>query len=517
VDQQHPRQSCARYSKGFFVHVRLAAGAPNYTVVHSDRVIIPAVRQVLQLRRVFLTVLFIGLFAMAARNVLDPDVWWHLETGEWIVQHRAVPHADPFSFTRAGQPWIAHEWLSELLIYGVYRIAGMGGLIGAFALILCAALLVLFYRCGSHFFVAGAIVVCGAWATAPLWGVRPQILSFLLASLWLLILERSESKHELIWWTLPLTILWVNLHAGFAIGPALIVLFLTGELIERFLTPRPGHNGPRLRTLVITLLFTLLLVPLNPNGTKMFWYPVQTLLSKPMQGYISEWASPNFHSADYWPLLLLVLALVAILGWSGTRVRPRDLFLLSATTFAALSSIRLIPLFVLVAVPILARPLQPWFSRSYSPSRPRKLVFAIANAAVILAMVAFTAAHTAQVIRRQPQAEAEHFPVAAVAYLEAHPGSGPIFNHYDWGGYLIFRLYPGTHVFIDGRADLYGEHLMEQFVDGYYLMDDWQQPLAQWRITTAIVTPNSALAAALRQAPGWTSRYEDSQAIIFSK
>lgn len=479
--------------------------------------IILAVKQLLQLRNVFVAVLFIGLFAMAARNVLDPDVWWHLKTGEWIVQHKAVPRADPFSYTRAGQPWVAHEWLSELLLYGIYRTAGLGGLIVVFAAILAAAFFILYRRCGNNPFIAGVMVVWAAWATAPLWGVRPQILSFLLASLSLFILERSENQRELIWWTLPLTILWVNLHAGFAIGPALTALFLSGELVEGLLTPHPGRTGPRLRLPGLTLLFTLLLVPLNPSGTKMFSYPVQTLLSKPMQGYISEWASPNLHSADYWPFLLLVLATVATLGWSRTRVRPRDLILLSATTFAALSSIRLIPLFVLVAVPILARQLQPRFSGGYSPSRPIRPVFALANAAIILAMAAFTGVHTAQVIRRQGQAEAEHFPAAAVAYLVAHPDSGPVFNHYDWGGYLIFKLYPGTRVFIDGRADLYGEHLMEQFVDSYYLIDDWRQPLTQWGITTTLVAPNSALASALRGAPGWTRQYEDSQAIIFSK
>jgi len=172
---------------------------------------------------------------------------------------------------------------------------------------------------------------------------------------------------------------------------------------------------------------------------------------------------------------------------------------------------------VLAAVPILVRQLQSWFSRSQSPTRPIKPVFAIANGAIVLAMAVFIVAHTAQVIRRQPQTEAEHFPAGAVIYLETHPPSGPVFNHYDWGGYLIFKLYPGTRVFIDGRADVYGEPLMEQFLDSYYLTDDWRQPLSQWGIKTAIVARNSALAAALRMTPGWACRYEDSQAVIFSR
>src|SRR5712691_11098341 len=141
-------------------------------------------KRLLRTEFIFLAVLFVVLFAMAARNVTDPDLWWHLKTGQYISEHKSVPHADPFSYTRAGQPWIAHEWLSELLIYSLYRIAGAGGLIVVFALIHCAAFFLLYVRCGGNRFVSGAITVWGALATATLWGVRPQIISLLLASLW---------------------------------------------------------------------------------------------------------------------------------------------------------------------------------------------------------------------------------------------------------------------------------------------------------------------------------------------
>src|SRR6266481_7098925 len=90
--------------------------------------------------RVFLSVLFLGLLAMAARNVVDPDVWWHLKTGQYIAEHHSVPHRDPFSYTRAGQPWVAHEWLTDLLLYQIHRITGWGGgLIVIFSTVLAAA------------------------------------------------------------------------------------------------------------------------------------------------------------------------------------------------------------------------------------------------------------------------------------------------------------------------------------------------------------------------------------------
>ena len=255
---------------------------------------------------------------MTARNVIDPDVWWHLKTGQYIAEHKSVPHTDPFSYTRAGEPWVAHEWLTELLLYGLERATGFGGLIVMFAAVTCAAFFLLYLRCGPDPYLAGVAMLYAAWATQPVWGVRPQVLSLLLTSLWLLILERSERDPKLLWWTLPLTLLWVNLHAGFALGLALSALFLAGELAERLLG-YSQHSATRLRTAALVLLLDLLIVPLNPNGLRMFSYPIDTLRSVAMQSYIAEWATPNFHHAEYWPFLQIVLGTFAALVGLAAR------------------------------------------------------------------------------------------------------------------------------------------------------------------------------------------------------
>jgi len=464
--------------------------------------------------RVFLSVLFLGLFAMAARNVTDPDLWWHLKTGQLIAERHSVPHTDPFSYTRAGQPWVAHEWLTELLLYELRRAAGWGGLIVVFAAILCAAFFLLYLRCGPEPYVAGVAMLYGAWATMPVWGVRPQVLSLLLTSLWLLILERSERNPKILWWTLSLTLLWVNLHAGFALGLALSALFLAGEWIEHALE-RSQQNSPRLRTAAFILLLDLLIVSLNPNGMRLYSYPIETLRSTAMQSYIAEWASPNFHHAEYWPFLLVVLGTFAVLGWSRTQVRPRDVLLLVVGLFAGLSSIRMMPVFVLIAVPLVCQSLR---NRppSSKPLRPPSASGDMLNAAIVLAMAIFAGVHVFQVIQRQPKAETQHFPAGAVAFLQAHSPSGRIFNHYDWGGYLIYRLYPSTPVFIDGRADLYGKELLDQFADTYQFKGAWQQTLQRWSVDTVIVPSDSALATGLRSSPGWTVSYEDAQAMVLT-
>jgi hypothetical protein len=472
-------------------------------------------------KHTFLAVLFIGLFAMTARNVVDPDVWWHLKTGEYIAQHKSVPHTDPFSYTRvsytrAGHPWVAHEWLAELGMYELELHAGFGSLIVLFAAITSIAFFLLYLRCGPASFLAGIATLFAAWATAPLWGVRPQILSLLLTSLWLLILERSQTRPNLLWLTLPLTLLWVNLHAGFALGLVLSGLFLAGDFIERL---AHGHNSfptttSHLPQATLILLLDLALVPLNPNGLRMFSYPIETLRSTTMQNYIVEWASPNFHRPEYWPFLLILLATFATLGWSPNPLRPRDLILLLVALYASLISIRMIPLFVLIATPLIAKRLGDWpRSRPYPRSNFRTWF----NVAIMLAMTIFAIIRVSQVIRHQREAETSEFPARAVAFLQQHPPAGPIFNLYDWGGYLIWKLYPNTPVFIDGRADLYGPDLFHDFADAYQFKNNWQQILQHWQIQTVVVPPNSALAVGLQSAPGWTVSYHDSQSIILTK
>ncbi len=471
----------------------------------------------LSTKRAFLFVLFVGLFAMTARNVTDPDIWWHLKTGEYISIHKLIPRTDPFSYTRAGAPWVTHEWLTELGLYEVQRVAGFGGLIVIFSAILVAAFVLLYLRSGPASYIAGIATLCGAWATAPVWGVRPQVLSLLLASLWLFILERADARPHLLWWTLPLTLLWVNLHAGFALGLVLSVLFLVSIGIDRATGEPASTCGWRMPAFILSL--DLLLVPLNPSGLRLFSYPIETLRSAAMHNFIAEWASPNFHRPEYWPFLFLILATFLILSWSREAMRPRDLLLLLVGLYAGLVSIRMIPLFVLVAVPIVSRRIGIW-PKPVHRLQHQLLGRSLLNLALVVVIAGFALIRTVQVIQRQPAAEAEQFPARAVAFLKTHPSSGRIFNHYDWGGYLIWKLFPQVKVFVDGRADLYsseaqGSHLLDEFAKVFQLRSGWSQVLQQWHIETVIVPPDSPLAAGLQANPAWAIVYKDPQAIIF--
>jgi hypothetical protein len=478
----------------------------------------------LQTRRVFVAILALGLFTMAARGITDPDVWWHLRTGQLILQNHSLFHTDPYSFTRFGQPWINHEWLSEVLLFGLYRVAGFGGLIVAFAVVIAATFLLVFARSAGRPYLASLMTLWGAVASAPSWGVRPQMFSLLLASIFLVLLEASEQRPRLLWWTVPLMLLWANLHAGYPIGLAFIALFLLGEALEAAIGPEPWpRSAPRLKQLAMAFGLCLALVALNPNGVQIYRYPFETLRSAAMHRFIHEWFSPDFHDPTYLPLLLMLLALVAGLALLPRSPRLRSLLLVLATIPAALRSIRHIPILVLVIVPVLAELAHTWLQRSgmnrlfrtpLTGSASRTLAI---NFVVLFAFAGFTVLRVRHVVSRQAEVEAKNFPATAAAFLEQRHPPGPMMNHYNWGGYFIWKLYPQYRVFMDGRADVYGDTLMTDFGDCYHLTGNWRKSLQAWSIQTVVLPPDAPLITALRSGPDWEQIYSDSEAVILTR
>jgi hypothetical protein len=481
------------------------------------------VRTVLEPKRLFTGILFLGIFTLAARNIADPDFWWHLRTGQYIVETRSVPHADPFSFTRLGHPWMAHEWLSEVLIYTVYRVGSWGGLIVVFAGLTAATFFLLYLRCKGHPYIAGLLVLWAAFACRPTWGVRPQTLSFLLASVLLWILERPKRTQRSLLWIVSLTLLWANLHAGYSLGIALLVLFLIGGWLDGiFGFARWIEVRAEIRWLSLTLMLSLAAVVFNPNGGRLYLYPFATFHSTAMQKDIAEWFSPDFHRGEYLPLVAMLIATVVFPNLSRQRMRPRTMLLVCVSAYAALQSVRLIPIFALIATPFLAEPGDAFMRARQRSSRASeqlhltmtKLAF---NSAIAVVLIVFVWVQVRQVILRQPESEAATFPTAAVSFLREHHPPGPLFNDYNWGGYLIWNLYPAERVFIDGRADLYGDEFMDQYSATYNLTGDWQEPLNRWQIATVMVPSQCALATILPASGSWKPVFQDAQAVVLAR
>jgi len=478
------------------------------------------VKSLLETRRVFVFIVAIGLLVLACRNINDRDFWWHLRTGQLILQNHAVFHTDPFSFTRKGYPWINHEWLSELLIYTVYRVAGFGGLIVTFGAMSVVTIYLAFLRSAGKPYIAAVVAIWGAATAAPTWGVRPVTLSLLLAAAFLLLLEKSASYR--LWWMVPLVLLWVNLHAEFSLGIGLLLIYLLGiSLDAAFGFSTWTEIRPRMKRLSLITLASLAVVPLNPNGTAMYLYPLETLRSPAMQRYIDEWFSPNFHQHRQLPLLLMILAILAGIAVSKRKLWPRHILLLACGTAAALHSVRHVGIFVLIAIPILSSLIESIFDQRGWRILPLATEITSAklavNAIILAACVGFAAIRIHDVLRAQAEVEASTLPAAAINFIAMNSPPGPLLNDYNWGGYLIWKLHPAYPVYIDGRADLYGDAFLERFAETYYVRANWREQLDEWHIRTVLLPPTAPLVSALRMEPKWHQLYADPVAIILAR
>src|ERR1700687_2301201 len=475
----------------------------------------------------FPVVLLLGLLGMTARPATDPDLWWHLRTGQLIVETGHVPHSDPFSFTRAGHAWVSHEWLSEVVFYELWKHGGAALLIVFSAIITTAGFMLLYLRClpfcGGKNHWAAAATVLGALASAPSWGVRPQMFTFTLASL-LLFMRVSGNKPvnkndrpRLLFWIPPLFLLWLNLHAGFALGLALLFAYGVGLIVETAVGNTPWQEArPIFLRVLLLLLACLALVPLNPSGAQLYRYSFDTLRSPAMRSFIVEWFSPDFHDWLYRPFLLVWLLLLIALASSRSRPKGRVIVPLLLTAFAALDAVRHIPIFILVAIPVIAAALPVATAslavshRRADASRFRPLFIG----AVVILLALFALVKWVTLARNQDAVEAEQFPQKAVAFLRAGDYPRRIFVYYDWGGYAIWKLYPEYRVFADGRADLYGDDLLRQIGTVVRLRTGWRDVLDRWRVEAIIVPPTCAWAQALLFDPNWHPAFSDSKAIL---
>jgi hypothetical protein len=469
-------------------------------------------------RRLFVILLFLGLFAMTLRPIADPDFWWHLRTGQLIIDTDSPPHADPYSSTLLGKQWIAHEWLSEYFIYLTFKVGGFSLLIFAFSLIITASFLLVFLRTPGKPYAAGFALLLAALASAPTWGVRPQMISLLFTALFLFFLDVFTQKpgwKKLL--PLPLlTILWVNLHAGYFLGFAIIGLYIAGEIVailqSLFHHEKPDLNPALLLGTALALCFLAALA--NPNTYLILTYPFETLTSDSMMQFIQEWFSPDFHQPEWIPLAVLILTLIALPLLTRRPVPLTRIFLVLFFGFAGLHSMRHVPLFALTAIPVLGEQLAGVSPPMGKVPKPAPISSWLNSFLVIVLFIA-AGLRFISVIQEQPVSEAANYPQAAANWILENRPEGNLYNAYNWGGYLIWRLYPAYLVYIDGRADIYGDEYILDYLRVYSAAPGWETFLDDHAINIVLIEPGSGLAVALSQSEEWGIANENKDCLLF--
>ena len=478
------------------------------------------------IRRLFTALFFISLFATSLHDTLDPDMWWHLRTGEYILEE-GIPHQDIYSFTVPDHEWVTHEWASEVVMWGVYQAGGWAGMVLFFALLITATFALVYTITPGRPFLAAFIGLLAAIASSWAWGARVQIFTLFFTAVFLVLVERVKDgkSGKRVFWALPLlTMLWVNFHSGYLLGIVVLGVYVVGESLQQW-SGRDERvlSWPAIRLLGLMMVLSFLAAVLNPNGIKIWIYPLLTLGSSSMQAYILEWQSPDFHKTIFLPFILL--AALGVLGLVFAQKRPSftDLLLFGGTAAAGLLSARHIPLFAIISTPIVARYLlssveetavYPILSgQAVQPSPPR--LMQVLNWVVLITAVFAALFWTGTVIRDNEIAINEKYLASAVDYIEESGlAEQPGYNKYSWGGYLIWR---GIPVFIDGRADVYGDDFFEYYQKTYNVTEEWRVPLDEYDIQYVFTMKNTPLAVLLEADTNWQQAYEDEVAQIFTR
>lgn len=484
----------------------------------------------LNVDRLVIAVLFIALLAMAVRTPADTDMWWHLATGRYILTTGQIPQTDPFSFTMRGQPWTNVQWLAQVGMYGLYQAGSYTALALAVAALVLISFAFIYAQMEGGAFLRAFIVVMAATASSVIWSPRPQMLSFALlaATGYILYLFRSRGINRL-WLLIPMFALWGNVHGGYALGLMLLAATIAGEVMNRLL-PQPGSPGMSCRqigTLAGIAFLCGLALLASPYGLGTWALPFRTVGIRTLQGFIMEWASPDFHNLYEQPILWLILGLLAAAGFSGRRWNWTDLIVVLLFGYSAFLARRNIAALAVVIAPVLSYQVQPilepierWVRASgASRQQVSPRLAGILNWVIVLLVVlaALVKSGVALSPRMYDRAVRDAAPVRAVAWLRgASPRlSGPLYNSYNWGGYLLWAL-PEEPVFVDGRTDVYNTFLQE-YVKVMFVRPGWQSVLDTYRIRTVLTERDSFLAALLATQPQWRLAYEDDQATVWTR
>jgi hypothetical protein len=453
-----------------------------------------------------LAVVLAALVALPLAKTVDPDFWWHLRTGRLIVES-GIPRHDPFSWTAAGKAWVTHEWLSEVVIYGLESTLGYIGNVVLFGAVAGGALLVAYAlgrRLGAGTKPLVLMMLPATLVMARFIAVRPQQFTCLLFAVFVYVLQRREEGDDVPLWVLPpLMALWVNLHLGFVYGLMAVGVWTLVQ-IARWLRTR----GVDLWTPLLVAGACLFATFVNPNGPAILWYPARYLFEgRAERSVIMEWQRPDFTSVINIPTTLTLVLLALSLPWQ--KRRPFLAVLSLVAVAFSVQAVRNVPFAVLLLLPVAASALSDHW-RPASRERDSGMRFwtlpgvaLVGGLAACLLVIA--PSFGASLSGFRPSSDG--YPAAGAAFVESHYAGARLFNEYAWGGYLIDRLYPNTPVFIDGRADVYGGGILGDYASVWKGKPGWETLLSQYGAEVVMIPRDSDLAGALRSSSLWREEF----------
>jgi hypothetical protein len=455
-------------------------------------------------------------FAVVRSFSVDPDMWWHIRTGELILSTHRWVTTDPYSYTAAGAPWMSCEWLGDVFFAVVYRLGGLRGLEVLLAVLASAVMLALYAfatlrsgNCKAAFLVSAVLL---ALATAS-FNLRPQMLGYLFLILTLIALELFRQGNQRAVWLLPiLFLLWVNTHGSWIVGLGTVALYIVAGLMSfqiGSLEARRWTNAERLR-LEIVLLLSLVAIPITPYGARLAGYPFTVASTLPISvANILEWQVMPFNlgGGKLFLVLLLGFFLAQVVFRFSWHLAELLLFLFG-TAMACLHLrflLLFVPFFAPLAATMLAR-----FLPAYNKHKDQYLLNLVLMAGVIIAV-----AHYFPSKADMGKKVAAQFPVQALEYMRAHSVPGPLFNSYGFGGYMIEA---GYKTFIDGRSELFEQTgVLGDYMHMTLVKPGALQVLRGYGIQSCLVQQDEPFATLLASSPDWNKVYSDAVSALYVK
>jgi hypothetical protein len=446
----------------------------------------------------------------------DPDMWWHLKTGQIIFSTHTIPVTDLFSYTTNHHSWIPHEWLAQLSMYLDYKWFGLSGLM-LWLCVLTAALLIAAYGLCALYsgnvklgFV-GAMVVW-IFATSGL-AVRPQLVGYLLLIVELLIVHLGKTRTPRWFLALPpLFAIWINCHGSFFLGLMVLTVFLFASFFQFRLGPLVAERwtNPVRNMLLLAFAVSFAALFLNPVGIRQILYPLDTLFHQPLNlSVVEEWSPLRILSERGIALLAVLSISVILVVLRKSELFLDELLLLALGTEMAFSHARMAFVFGILAAPVLSRQLsKSWDNYQADQDRP----WANAVFLAVSLLVVYLAFPSAQNLVRQAEEES---PVKAVQFIQAQHLAGPMLNDYTYGGYLIWAA-PEYPVFLDGRGDVFEwTGILSEFGNWATRQSDPNTLLNKYKINFVLLSHQSPMAPVMPTVPGWKQIYSDNNAVIF--
>ena len=466
--------------------------------------------------------LLIALYAVPAvaslQPVIDPDIWWHLRTGQWIVEHGSVPTTDPFSAHGMGNPWIAYSWLFEVLVYGFHQAFGLVGLVlytTALSWMIAVAFHLLVRRFEPRFPNEIALTALGFCGLLTLLNPRPwlfTILFFIVELNILMVARRSGKARRLV--LLPLLFaLWANIHIQFIYGLFVLGLAAVESVIDRFFRRLPvagnAHTIPCSQWLFILAACAVATLA-TPYHFSLYGTIFELIRQTGPFRYVSEFVALGFRSLADWFVLAATLGAAFSLGW-WRQTQPFPLLLLAAGAFLSFRASRDAWFVVVAAVTIIAtRHATVEVGERFLFTRGRVLL--VVGAALAVLGVSSRFRHISE--EHLQAVLAERYPVVAAAVIEERGYPGPLYNHFNWGGYLIWRL-PHLPVAMDGRTNVHGDARIKQSLHTWTGKRGWTSDPELTAARLILADVDWPLASLLRLDSRFTLVYEDAIAVVF--